>query len=484
LGWNVDLWEKLDWVTFGAELHTVLLVIVIPFVLFKKRDPTVAVAWCLVVLLMPIVGSLLFWAFGFNYVNRRVSRRRQHKGAYREHHPPPRREATRGAEEPGPLHPLAQVARAVSAFPVSAGNAVTLYHDTQEAYEAILAAVAAARHHVHLEFFIYRGDEAGRRLFELLTEKARAGVEVRLLYDAAGSLWLGWSGLLRRYLAAGGKADAFLPVNPIRSWVQVNLRNHRKIVIVDGSVAFTGGMNIGDEYLGRVRYFGYWRDTMLRLEGPAVAGLQRVFSEDWDFAAREALTGAPYFPETGAKGEHAVQVVESGPDQEPNSIREVYFAAILAATKRLWIASPYFVPDGGMLDALRLARMRGVDVRLLGLWRPDHWMAYYAGRYYWADMLALGAHVYQYKRGMMHAKVVLVDDDWAMVGSANLDNRSLHLNFEIACLLYSRDLVAELARQYERDLEESIPLDPWSFGQRSFAAKLVENACRLFSPVL
>ena len=475
--------ENWFWLLIGAELHTLLFVVVIPFVLFKKRDPTVAVAWCLVVLLMPILGSLLFWAFGFNYVQRRVKRKQRHKGRYQEHHPPARREAARGGD-PEQLHPLARLASAVDAFPVSGGNGVVLYHETEEAYAGILEAVRAANHHVHLEFFIFRSDDTGRRLVELLIDKARQGVEVRLLYDAVGSLLFGWSRLLGRLESAGGKAAVFLPVNPVRSWIQVNLRNHRKVVIVDGRVAFTGGMNIGDEYLGLSKEFGYWRDSMLRLEGPAVAGLQRVFTEDWDFATREALTGEAYFPAVEAVGEEAVQVVESGPDQEPNSIREVYFAAILAAKKRLWIATPYFVPDGGILDALRLARMRGVDVRLLGLLWPDHRTTYYAGRFYWSDMLAVGVRVYQYKRGMMHAKVVVVDDDWAMVGSANLDNRSLHLNFEIGCLLYSEDLVAQLARRFERDFEESIPLDPWAFGQRPMAMKLIENACRLFSPIL
>jgi cardiolipin synthase len=151
----------------------------------------------------------------------------------------------------------------------------------------------------------------------------------------------------------------------------------------------------------------------------------------------------------------------------------------------VWIASPYFVPDHGLLDALRLARLRGVDVRLLCLLEPDHRIAYYAGRYYWADMLAFGAHVWQYSKGMMHSKIVIVDDDWAMVGSANLDNRSLHLNFEACCLLYDADLVADLAHRFERDLENNcIPLDPWAFAQRPFLSRLLEHACRLFSPVL
>jgi cardiolipin synthase len=266
--------------------------------------------------------------------------------------------------------------------------------------------------------------------------------------------------------------------------VQVNLRNHRKIVVVDGREALTGGMNIGDEYLGKSARFGYWRDTFLRLEGPAVAGLQRIFTEDWDFAARESLNSPAYFPELSASGEATVQVVESGPDQERNSIREIYFAAILSARERLWVASPYFVPDAGILDALRLARYRGVDVRLLCLLRPDHFLSFYASRYYWGDMLAAGAHVYQYAKGMMHAKVVLVDGRWAMVGSANLDNRSLHLNFEVGCMLHTPELVAELERQFEEDLRQSVRLDAATYARRPFLARLTENACRLFSPVL
>lgn len=472
------------WVALVGLLHSVLLVVVIPFVLFKKRDSTVAVAWCLVVILTPVLGSLLFWGFGYNYVQRRVNRKRRHHGAFREQHSPARREATRGAVQDTPPHPLLDIARAVDAFPLTNGNAVTLYHETTEAYAAILAAIADAKHHVHLQFFIFRSDEMGRGILELLIAKAKAGVEVRLLYDDMGSFWFSWSKWIRRLEEAGAKTSAFLPVNPLRSRIQVNLRNHRKIVVVDGVIGFTGGMNVGDEYLGKSPVFGYWRDSMLRLEGPATAGLQWTFIEDWNFATTEVLTGSPYFPVIPPRGEELVQVVESGPDQEPNSIREIYFAAILSAKKRVWIATPYFVPDGGMLDAMRLARMRGVDVRLLCLLRPDHRLSFYASRYYWGDVLAYGARVHQYKRGMMHAKVVLVDDDWAMVGSANLDNRSLHLNFEIGCLLYSTTLARELEQAFLRDLESSIPLDPWAFPQRPLYVKLLENACRLFAPVL
>jgi cardiolipin synthase len=476
--------EYLPHLTVFAVLDAVLICVVIPIVLIKKRDPTAAAAWCLLVLLVPLLGALLFWLFGYNYVHRRITRLRRHRTAFDTAHPPARPEAARGALVPADSpHALANLAVAVDAFPVSQPNRVTVYHETEHAFAALLEAIRAARHHVHLEYFIFRSDDTGRTLIDLLAQKARAGVQVRLLYDAVGALFLSGR-MIQPLLEAGGQVCGFLPVNPLRSLFHLNFRNHRKITVVDGAVGFTGGMNIGDEYLGKDSYFGYWRDTVLRIDGPAVAALQRVFIEDWHFATAETLNEAVYFPPLEGQGQHAVQVVDSGPDQELNSLRELYFAAILEAKKRLWIASPYFVPDASILEALRLACLRGVDVRLLCLSRPDHFLSFYAGRYYWSDLLEYGARVYTYSRGMMHSKIVLVDDNWALVGTANLDNRSLHLNFELSCVLFSRDLIGDLIAHFERDLTESVPLDAVTFAQRGLVSRLLENACRLFSPIL
>jgi cardiolipin synthase len=481
------LYEYLPHITILALLDTLVLVLLIPFILLTKKESTAAVAWCLVVILMPLLGALLFWVFGYNHVFRPLRQKLSHRAHYRREHPPPRHEATRGEKGSEAGDPtwqgLGSLALTVNAFPPSPRNAVTLYKETEQAFAAKLDAVQAARHHVHLEYFIIRSDETGTQLLELLTAKAKAGVQVRLLFDSWGALKLKRR-LLRPLLAAGGQAVPFLPLNPLRSWIQVNLRNHRKILVADGRVAFTGGMNIGNEYLGKNPAFGYWRDTVLRLEGPAVAGFQRIFAEDWHFAAREPLDGPDFFPTLPAAGDSCVQVIESGPDQPYNSIREVYFAAILAARQRVWIATPYFVPDAGLLDALRLARFRGVEVRLLCLLRPDHFLSFYATRYYWTDMLALGVKIYQYAKGMMHSKLMMVDGKWAMMGSANLDNRSLHLNFEAGCILHTTARVAELEAAFERDLSDSLPLDADVFAHRSLASRLAENACRLFSPIL
>jgi cardiolipin synthase len=459
-----------------SVLNGVLVVVFVPWVLLSKKDSTATMAWCLLVLLMPVFGALLFWVFGHNYLLRKV--RHQREGN--------RHRSDAASATAGVCHEsreLAELAERVNAYPARAGNAVTVYHETERAFNDLLDAIGQARHHVHLEYFILRSDATGERLFTLLTSKAKEGVEVRLLFDAMGSLHFK-SSSLKPLLAAGGQAAAFLPLNPLHSLIRINLRNHRKITVVDGRIGFTGGMNIGDEYLGKSPRMGYWRDAFIRVEGPAVADLQRVFREDWKFARREALSEEKYAPLHPAAGNVCVQIADSGPDQELNTIREIYFLAIVSARQRLWIASPYLVPDNGLFDALRAARYRGVDVRILTLLRPDHYVSYYAGLYYAAEMLEFGVQIHLYRKGMMHAKLMMVDGVWGMVGSANLDNRSLHLNFEVGCMLHDRDQVTQLEAAFQRDLEDAVPLDRELLDKRSRASRILENACRLLTPTL
>jgi cardiolipin synthase len=475
-----------DLPAWSAALGTILTALTIPWVLMTKKDSTSAVAWCLLVLLLPLLGPLLFFLFGYQHVYRPLERKRRHQKRFKKRHPAAQHELLPGkSRKPQPdatwegMGPLAQ---RLGAFPVTYGNAVTLYHEGLPAFDAMFEAIRSARHHVHLEFFIFQRDATGQQCLDLLTHKAREGVEVRLLYDAMGTRHL-HRATLRPFWEAGGKSSAFLPLNPLRRRIQVNMRNHRKILVVDGRIAFTGGLNIGDEYLGQHTRWGFWRDTHLRLEGPAVAGLQRIFIEDWDFASGEHLQGPRYFASQPA-GDVPVQVIQAGPDQEQNAIRDIYFAAAQRARQRLWIMSPYFVPDAGLRDAVRLAGNRGIDVRLLCQYHPDKWIPYFTARYYWTEVLDAGVQVYQYTKGMMHAKVILADDAWASVGSANLDNRSLHLNFEANCLIYQPALVAELDEAFRHDLTTAIRLDRHVYARRPFAGRLAENACRLLSPVL
>ncbi|HEV3255951.1 MAG TPA: cardiolipin synthase [Gemmataceae bacterium] len=482
----MEWWQNLE-IELTAFFGVVFVLVTIPWVLTVKKEATSAVAWCLLVFFLPFFGTLFFVLFGYQHIRWPLRRKQRHKKYFRRNRPSSRQEATPGvADEHLPdiaWRGMAELAQRFGAFPMTSDNEIAFYYQGQPAFNAMLEAIRAARHHIHLETFIFQRDATGQVFLDALAQKAREGVEVRLLYDAMGSYRI-HRRTLQPLRDAGGKASAFLPLNPLRRRIQVNMRDHRKILVVDGRVAFTGGLNIGDEYLGKNLRFGFWRDTHLRLEGSAVAGLQYVFLEDWDFAAGEYLQGPAYFPEAAVKSDCQVQVIHSGPEQEPNSIREIYFAAMQRARQRLWIASPYFVPDAGLRDALCLAGYLGLDVRLLCQYRPDKWVPFFAGRYYWSDVMDAGVKVYQYTKGMMHSKLVLVDGEWASVGTANLDNRSLHLNFEVNCLIYSPTAVAELEKAFKDDLSASIRVQQEAFARRPFAGRLVENACRLLSPIL
>ncbi len=450
-------------------------------VMHIKREPMSAIAWSLTVLLLPFVGALLFLIFGYQTVHRQLLRRKRRSKAYKKL---TSREDGTSAGVPRRWGVLARLGHHSGGFPVTGGNAVTLYHEGAPAFDAMLAAIERAEHHVHVQFFIYRGDDLGRRFINALCGCAQRKVEVRFLVDSLGSYNLS-SRLLRELKRAGGEVGAFLPLlNPLIRF-RLNLRNHRKILLVDGRIGFAGGLNIGDEYLGKHSQFGYWRDTHFRIEGPAVEGLQHTFLEDWHFTTGAAVKGSAYYPTPASDtGTTLAQVVASGPDRDYKAIRETYVAAILRARERVWIASPYFVPDAGLRDALLLAARSGVDVRILGLFRPDKWLPFLAARYYWTDMLAAGVKVYQYSRGMMHSKFVLVDDVWASVGSANTDNRSLLLNFECNCQFFDAAVVKELEGAYLTDLEGSVRLDPEVYAYRPLFGRLAENAARLLSPVL
>lgn len=477
-----DFWQNLSIV---AVLHVVLISTLIPWILLTKREPTAATSWILLILMMPIFGSLFYWVFGYNYLYRRQQRKRRHRERFaRQHRTASNRGSVTALEAlPATYGDLGRLASITGAYPVETGNKVELYHDTHETMRALLAAIDSAKHHIHLEFFIIHSDAAGEALIEHLTHQARNGVEVRLLYDAMGSLHLKRA-TLAPLVAAGGEIHAFLPLRLQRSRLHVNLRNHRKLAVVDGGTAFTGGMNIGDEYLGRNAYFGYWRDTFMRVDGPAAGALQCVFQEDWDFAGGSPFDGEKYFPNMPNAGGALVQVAAAGPDQDTNCIREMYLLAMLSAREKLWIATPYFVPDVGLLDAIRVARYRGVDVKVLGIAKPDHYVAFYASSYYWAEMTQLGVEVYLYHKGMMHSKLMMVDGRWAMVGSANLDDRSLRLNFELGCALHSPEAVADLERAFLRDLEDATRVDPVEVATRSLPRRMLENACRLAGPNL
>jgi cardiolipin synthase len=379
---------------------------------------------------------------------------------------------------------VASVPIALEQPPPLPASGVSLYLDGASTYAAILEAIAAAKHHVHLEYYIWEPDQIGTRMRDALCAKARAGVKVRMLVDGTGSSRLG-----RRFLRALTDAGVeFARFNPVRFRFirrrRVDFRTHRKIVVCDGRVAFTGGMNVADAQSADLGP-NYWRDTHVRIEGTAVWALQRVFLEDWFFAAQKQFEfSADYFPAPSGERRYVVQVVASGPDHDHLAIHRTYFTVMTRATQRLWVTTPYFVPDEATAAALSTAALRGVDVRLLIPRRGDSRLIDLAARSYVPELVAAGVRVYEYVPRFIHAKTIVVDDDLAIVGSANLDNRSFLLNFEVTSLIYDRDVTAQLARAFDADLATSRPIDAADLARKGLPQKLGEATARLLSPLL
>ena len=334
------------------------------------------------------------------------------------------------------------------------GNEVEILHG-DAMFEALERAIASAEHHVHVEFYIFHADETGHAILARLTDRARAGVEVRLLVDAVGARDLPHRAVAP-LLAAGGHFAQFLPVSPLTRPFSVNFRNHRKIVVVDGLTALTGGMNVGDEYRGRVTKIGAWRDTHVLVRGPAALRYQEIFADDWHFTTGERCTAARYYPEPTRNGTVTVQVVASGPDQTAEAILRKMFVAITKAESRVWLTTPYFIPDRALQVALQTAGQRGVDVRLLLPGASDHPLVLYAGRSQYDDLLAAGVRIYEYQAGFLHAKTMVVDDLWTTIGSANMDRRSFMLNWEANLVALDRTLAAKMARLFEDDLRNAL----------------------------
>ena len=367
-------------------------------------------------------------------------------------------------------------------IPFSCGNAARLLVDGDATFEALFAAIDRAEHYVLAQFYIVHDDRIGRDFQDRLLRAAARGVSVRFLYDAVGSMGLG-----RRYLRtlrAGGVEVASF-TGP-RNWLKklrLNFRNHRKIVVVDGREAFVGGFNVGDEYLGRDESIGPWRDTHLAVEGPAVQALQLSFSKDWYYARRESLAELVWEPQA-APADTTALVLASGPADAVETCGLLYTHAIESAEERLWIATPYFVPDGRVLGALELAALRGADVRVLVPRKSDSLFFRFAPFAYLEEVTRVGVKVYLYEEGFMHQKVLLVDRDFATVGTANFDNRSFRLNFETTVVVQNAAFCDDVAAMLEADFARATPVPLETLEGASFWFRFAAGVTRLLAPVL
>ncbi|MFW6067579.1 MAG: cardiolipin synthase [Myxococcota bacterium] len=453
----------------------------IPLVLLRKKEASSTIAWILVLVFLPLVGVVLFWFLGRDRVRRPVREKASTNVMVRGHLSDLSVPVTESLEpvvdEPGGEgRGLVRLASRVGRMDVVGGNRVDILVGAPATYDAHVEAIEAARDHVHLMFYIFRQDAPGRRLRDALVAAARRGVRVRLLVDGFGSRGLG-SRFLAPLLEAGGHVARFLPLDPVRRAWTINLRNHRKLMVVDGEVGFTGGINVGEEFLG-------WRDVHLRVRGPAVHQLQTVFVEDWYFAARYNPVHPAFFPRIEPQGRSAMQLVASGPDGTVESIHRLYVAAITSARGRVLITTPYFVPDRALLVALQTTALRGVDVRLILPRQSNHRVTFHAGRSYYDELLDAGVEIHEYLPGMLHTKTMVVDGAFATIGSANLDTRSFRLSFELIAALWDREVAGELEAIFEADLRNTERVDPAQWRRRGVVPRVKEGFGRLWTPLL
>lgn len=478
------LWFILTLVNYLAVIAAVIAV------LRARKEPAAMMAWILTLILLPIFGLVLYLLIGESRIRRHV-RRRQHRRA---NIAPALAQRLGGIEaahsETDPrrfgrrLRDLVKIASAVGHLPPTRGNHVTAYHDAEHAFLDLGLAIEAARNHVHVQYYIFQPDDTGRAIRDLLVRKAREGVRCRVLLDAVGS-WRLTAEFIDAFRAAGVELAFFMPPR-LNGWLsRMNCRNHRKIVVVDGAIGFTGSKNIGDEYLGRKRKFGPWRDTHLRIAGPAAQHLQEVFVDDWHFAANQDLSGDDsLFPPVPADGPAAVQIVPSGPDRAAGAMHVLLHAAVGAARRRVDIITPYFVPDAAMALGLKAAAIRGIRVRLLVPVRGDSWFVTWAGRSYYEEMIEAGVEIHEYQDGMLHSKVVVVDDSWSLVGSANMDVRSFRLNFEVTALLYNVELSRQLSAEFDALSTRSRRVSARQAAEWTWPQTLALGLTRLASPLL
>ncbi|SDZ00505.1 cardiolipin synthase [Evansella caseinilytica] len=479
-----EYWS-VGWISVFFSLSAFFIAVVI---FLENRNPTKTLTWLIVLGTLPIVGFFFYLLFGQNSRKKKSFKKKAILDEQAFH----RIEGNRPINE-SKLSDMADHQQKLFRLAHKLGNTPISYHtdtkvltDGKETFAYIKQALKAATDHIHLEYYIVRDDQIGREIKEILMEKAKQGVAVRFLYDAVGC-WNLSKKYVRDLREAGVQMIPFSPVTFPLFNHRINYRNHRKIIVVDTAYGFIGGLNIGDEYLGKDRYFGHWRDTHLFVRGEAIRSLQLIFLRDWYYATGETVLKqsylSPSLPErTDDKG--GVQMIASGPDTRWEILKKLFFTMITSAKRSIWIASPYFIPDEDILSAIKIAALSGVDVRILVPSLPDKKIVFYASRSYFPELLDVGVKIYEYHRGFMHSKLIIVDHELASIGTANMDMRSFHLNFEANAFLYETKSVETLVSDFIYDMEHSTMIRLDVFNKRSLAHKVIESTSRLLSPLL
>jgi cardiolipin synthase A/B len=449
----------------------------------SSRTPQGSIAWAVSLVTFPYVAVPAYWVLGRNKFNGYVLARQDELKILGDTIRQAYDQLAGAAEISSERSRAISGAEKMARLPLTGANQVKLLIDGEATFASIFAGIEAAEDYVLVQFYIIRDDDLGRELQSRLIAKAQNGVRVYFLYDEIGSLGLpdSYGARLRE---AGVEIHPFHSRKGSGNRFQLNFRNHRKTVVVDGKVAWIGGHNVGDEYLGRNEKFGHWRDTHVRIEGPAVIGAQLAFIEDWRWSTDALLADLSWTPRQAADGDAAVLIIASGPADVMETASLMYTQAINSAVDRIWIASPYFVPDDSIVQALQLAGLRGVDVRILIPEKSDSRLVTLSAYSFFNEISAAGVRFYRYQGGFLHEKVILVDDNAAGVGTANFDNRSFRLNFEITSMIVDIEFARDVEEMFEEDFAESRLMQRDEFDNKSWWFKLAVRTSRLAAPIL
>ncbi len=483
----------MNWLLLYEIAYGIVLALVCLRIIYNTDSTPKTLAYLLLALFVPVAGMLIYFLFGTNYRKKRLYSRKLLEDdalAARLQERLARYSLQVLDGHPGALkghRELAALLLRDGSSPLTGGNRVRVLVNGEQKFPEVLEAVSAARHHIHLEYYIFEEKGIGEALAQLLIRKAAEGVAVRLIYDDFGSHGLG-ARFRRRLREAGVEAYPFFKVFFFFLANRLNYRNHRKIIVVDGQTAFVGGINVSDRYVNGPDRLPrkYWRDTHLRIDGPGVQYLQYLFFCDWRFCSGAPL--APderYFPPLPEEnGGQVVQIAASGPDSEMPTILFSILQAISLATREILITTPYFIPGEGLVDALRIAALSGIAVKILVPLRSDTRLVNLAARSYYGDLMRAGVEIYQYTRGFVHAKTMVTDGNVAIVGTANMDFRSFDLNFEVNAVVYDGAVAGQLRDIFLADLEHARRIDPQRWQDRSLYRQLAERTARLVSPLL
>ena len=464
-------------------LYAYTVISTISVLLLENRNPSKSLSWMLVLLFIPVVGMFFYLLLGQDYRKKKIITKKSIRSVI--DRPVASFEIDKLQTTLMNVNQLNLIKMLYKNSEAAgyANNNITVLSDGESTFNAVFEAIKNAKDHIHIEFFIFDDDKISNRLRELLIQKAREGVRVRMIFDYWGSF-----DLSKKYLRSLREGGVFVrPFLPFRWRIsrssKINFRNHRKLIIVDGSIGFTGGLNIADRYVFG-NSLGKWRDTFVRMEGSVVHGLQLLFMVDWFFVDRKLIEGPEYFPEPKKYGQNMVQLVNSGPDSDWEAIMQGIASAISSATKYIYIHSPYFMPTEVISTCMQMAALSGVDVRLMIPVRSDSRLSDASTNSYLGQAMEAGVRVYRYTNGFLHSKAIVIDDFISIVGSCNLDERSFVQNFEANAFIYDTTTAMKLKELFLQDIEncKEVSLEAWS--NRKRRQKLKESFARLFSPLM